>query len=231
MKHLLFSCRRKSCLNGKKGSMEILGRVFSVSGCGYRNSPALQLRWLISAENRSHLVPHARKQEFSAVWRKEWVPPPLTTQTMLAALRGVSLACKNIPIFKLVKSWWDELRSPNIRAVFPGWFWFLNQKSPAVLWLAIFYTFLTDREKKLKFQFQSFNMRPILSQLFSSLCTKLGVVLAAEAPSHGLAPLPALHTLCSLSQNTDPTWKCFWLKPHGSTRTNGPCFRSQSVIL
>lgn len=152
-----------------------------------------------------------------------------TTQTMFAALRGVSLTCKNIPIFKLSKSRWNEQRSPNIWVFFPGQFWFLNQKSPAVFWLTLFYTFPTVRGEETEIPISIF-LHEAHSQLFSMFWTKLGVVLAVEAHPHGLVALPALHTLYALSQNTDTTWKCFRLKPHGFTRLHGPCQSFSKII-
>lgn len=74
-----------------------------------------------------------------------------TTQTMFAALRGVSLTCKNIPIFKLSECFSQDSFG----------FWTKNlllcSGSP------YFTHFPLSEEKKLKFQFQSFSMRPILS--------------------------------------------------------------------
>lgn len=124
MKHLLFSCRRKSCLNSKSGSTETLQSGF-VGGVGIKHLLLYNANdWLFQ-----QVDPILPKEMgiLSFVEQGAKATTSSTKQNGFAALRDVGLACKNISSFSLARPS-SKCSSPTVQVLLLGRFCFLNQK-------------------------------------------------------------------------------------------------------
>lgn len=155
MKRLPFSCRRKSHLSGKRGSMEIPER----GGLGFFGGIETLLLynsgdWLFQQVEPTRASPK-EPGILSSVERGAGATTSHPKQDVFAALKGVSSACKNIPGLKLPR--------PNPKSFSWAHIGVWTKKSPAGFWLTIFYRFPSNRGQGTEISSQSFYARPILS--------------------------------------------------------------------
>lgn len=158
MKHLLFSRRRKSCLNSERGSMETLESFCEGGGgVGIKN---LQLHnsddWLFQKVDPIHMLPKEMGISSFAEWGAR-ATTSHTKQNGFADPQGVGSACKTSP----ASAWPDQAvtaaqpwqqSSPLLPSASLGQVLVSETKPPAGFWLIISADFPLIEDKRLTFQ-------------------------------------------------------------------------------
>lgn len=214
MKHLLFSRRRKSCLNSERGSMETLESFCEGGGdVGIKN---LQLHnsddWLFQKVDPIHMLPKEMGISSFAEWGAR-ATTSHTKQNGLADPQGVGSACKTSP----ASAWPDQAVwcstalaaefTPPTKCFSRAGSSFWNKASCWVL-THHFCRFPINRGQETDLSSQG----PFLvSPLFTPRTEEF---------------LEQWHPL----QRTATRWKYFWLKPYHFSSTDHASDHSQSFL-
>lgn len=153
MKHLLFSCRKKSHLNGKRGSMEVLERVFLARWVWAQklSSSTIQMTGFSSKRIPPSSSTSPKEMGICSVERGVGSTTSHTKQNLFDALKRVSLACKN---------WLHEQCSPDCPSASPRLVLVSETKKQKSCWVLthhiFFCRFPTDRGQESGSSSQSF---------------------------------------------------------------------------